>query len=177
MAANEPVITKEEISALSEESGLSIEQLNAALLEACGARPKEIAYKMGKGEKYVYQLRYSNDNYREVVRELHSLIASRIVGGAEDINSLFNSQIGPSVRTLMDIRDDLFAKDENRIKASLAFLDRAPDAPKATQNRESKSVTLSFPVTAMKNMRDALKESGMEEELGLLDLIEGGDEG
>lgn len=154
------LITPNEFQEIAENSRLTNEQLIAALLESCGAKPKEISQRLGKSEQYVYQLRATNSDYKYIVKQFNSIVAARLVAQVADVDTLFNEQINPSVVTLMEIRDNLFARDGDRIKASLAFLDRASKAPKATAQQEIKQMIIQIPITQMKEMRKVLEEVG-----------------
>jgi hypothetical protein len=146
----------------------------AAMLDACGAKPKEISVRLGMAEQYVYILRMKNDDYKYAVKEFQGLVAQRIVTSASDIDSLFNQQILPSAATLIEIRDDRFAKDADRLKAAFGFLDRARDAPKATSQQDVRQAVISFPVATMQEMRRALADDGegSREVLEVLENIE-----
>ena len=167
-----PTDSDERVAAIASASTLSNAQLQAALLDACGAPPGAIAEKLGKGPQYVYQLRYTNDEYKRVVQEFGRLVANRIVDEVVDVDELFNRQIGPSAATLIAVRDDPFSKDADKIKASLAFLDRASRAPKATQNSEVRSTVIQIPLASMREMRKVLGETGRVDDRELLALIE-----
>jgi hypothetical protein len=160
------------IAQVAADSSLSNAQLQAALLDACGAPPLAIAEKLGKGSQYVYQLRYTNDEYKRVVGEFGRVVANRIVEEVADVDELFNRQIGPSAATLIAVRDSPFAKDADKIKASLAFLDRASKAPKATSNSEVRATVIQIPLAAMREMRKVLTETGEAGDQELLALIE-----
>lgn len=173
------IAEEDEFRQIAENGGLAADQMMAALLEACGAKPKEISRRLGKGDQYVYQIRERNPNYPPVVRQLQGLVARRVVSQVSDVNALFNGQIGDSVATLMEIRDNVWAKDENRIRASLAFLDRAPDAPKTTTQVDQRSVSIQIPLSTMQGMQQALEEDrGVEgQEILELSRIGGGGRG
>ena len=160
------------VEKIAANSTLTNAQLQAALLDACGVPANAIAAKLGKGNQYVYNLRFQNDEYRRVVQEFGLLVARRIVDEVTDVDELFNRQIGPSAATLIAVRDSPFAKDADRIKASLAFLDRASKAPKATANSEVRSTVIQIPLSSMREMRKVLGETGRVDDRELLALIE-----
>jgi hypothetical protein len=122
-------------------------------------------------------MRSNNDEYRRVVSQLHSLVAIRIVDHVSNVDDLFNMQIGPSAATLISIRDNLWAKDSDRIKASLAFLDRATKAPKAQQISENRSVVINLPVKVMEEMRVALEQEGSQESIDVIKMMDGLEKG
>lgn len=143
---------------IADDSKLNSQQLMCALLEACGARPKEIANRMRRSDQYVYQLRQQNNDYKHVVLQLQSIVAQKVVNNVSNIDELFNLQIGPSAATLIEIRDNLYAKDTDRLKASLAFLDRASKAPKQTSNVDSRAISINIDAEAFKEMQRALND-------------------
>lgn len=164
---------EQRIVEISQEAGLSPIQLQAALLDACGVPPKEIAAKFGKGNQYVYQLRQTSPEYKRVVQEFYKVVAAKIVAEVGDIDELFNRQIGPSVATLVEVRDSAFAKDADRLKAATEFLNRASKAPKATQNVESRGISIQIPISAMKDMQMVLGQTGSAEDRALIEMLEG----
>lgn len=172
-----PVIEQDAIAKIASESQLSNVQMQAALLDACGAPPVAIAKKFGKANNYVYQLRAVNAEYKRVVQEFYRAVSRKVVDEITNVDELFNRQIGPSAACLMEIRDNVWAKDADRIKASLAFLDRASKAPKATANVESRSMIVQIPLSAMKEMRGVLGETGDRADIELLEMfaVEGGE--
>jgi hypothetical protein len=146
----------------------------AALMEASGFRVREIDEKLGKKPGYVYRLR-QKEEYREAVREYHAEIARKYVEKSTDLVGLFNEQIGPSVATLIEVRDNRESKAGDRIKASREFLDRAPLAPKARREMDEKHLVISIPVSTMEGMKRALLEEGTVEDKEILELVEGKD--
>lgn len=165
--------TQTEIERIQEESTLQPFQMQIALLDACGVKPAAIQARFGLGSQYVYNIRFQNSEYRRVVMEFRRLISRKIVEEVSDIDELFNRQIEPSAATLIEVRDNTWAKDGDRIKAALAILDRAPKAPKATQQVESRSLSVQIPISAMKEMKGVLSETGLREDRELIELIEG----
>lgn len=154
-----------------ENCSLTHGQLIAALLLASGAKATDVARRLGKNKSYVYQTGYTNPEFKQVVKQLRAIVAHRLVDQVSDVSDLFDLQIRPSASTLMGIRDDIFAKDSDRIKASLAFLDRAPRAPKSTQQVDSRSVTVQIPLSDMQNMQQALKDVGDSEDGEIIDIM------
>jgi len=172
LAPAEDADRQDAVARIAAGSTLTNAQLQAALLDACGAPPAAISAKLGKGEQYVYQLRYTNEEYKRVVGEFGRVVAQRIVDEVSDVDELFNRQIGPSAACLISVRDSPFAKDADRIKASLAFLDRASRAPKATANSEVRSTVIQIPLASMREMRKVLGETGTAVDRELLALLE-----
>lgn len=171
--------SREELIEIAENSGLANVELQAAMMDACGVRPGIIGKKLGKGTNWVSTLRGRNENYRRTVQSFYGLIAQKIVQDAGDVKELFNGQIRASARTLIEIRDSAWAKDADRIKAALAFLDRAPEAPKATEQRDVRTQVIQIPIEVMEGMREVLVEDKGEGNLEILRLVEGrgGEEG
>jgi len=165
-------ITATEIARIQGGSDLSSVDMQVALLDACGVRPKEISAKLGLGEQYVYQKRWQNAEYKRVVMEFRQLVSRRIVDEVSDIDDLFNRQIGPSAATLIEVRDNTWAKDGDRLKAALAILDRAPKAPKATNQVVSAGMSIQIPISSMKEMVGVLGETGAAGDRELIELIE-----
>ena len=163
---------KDSLVAIAESGNLTRDQMLIALFEACGVRPGEIARRMGKSREAVYYLRTNDDNYRKVLQQLHAEVAKCVVDQFADAADLFNQQIGPSAQTLIEVRDDPFASESARIKASLAFLDRAPRAPKATQQTDVRQMVISFPVRTMQEMQQALMEEGSPASLQTRQILE-----
>jgi hypothetical protein len=155
---------------IAENSNLSSNQMLAALLESVGCKPQEISRRMGKSTQWVYQMRLNSPDYPSVVRQLGGIVAKRIVTQVSDIDELFNGQIRDSAATLIQIRDNDWAKDSDRIKASLAFLDRAPKAPKVTRNEISQVTTIQIPLSSMAAMQQALEEDRGSEGAEILEL-------
>ncbi len=143
-----------------------------AMMDASGLKPQEIADQIGISKSYVYGMRM-NEDYREAVGDYHQLIARKYVEGATDIVGMFNEQIGPSVATMIEVRDNRNNKPGDRLKASKEFLDRAPEAPKARRDREAESLVISIPVSTMEGMKRALLEEGTREDREILELVEG----
>lgn len=169
---NNSDMTNAEIARIQSESQLNPTEMQAALLDACAVKPAEISARLGLGEQYVYQKRWNNPEYKRVVMEFRQLISRRIVDEVSDIDDLFNRQIGPSAATLIEVRDNTWAKDGDRLKAALAILDRAPKAPKATQQTISAGMTVQIPISAMREMVGVLGETGSAADVELAKLIE-----
>jgi hypothetical protein len=146
----------------------------AALLEANGLRPAEIESKLEMKSGYVWRLK-QREEYRELVGEFHAEIARKYVENSTDMVGLFNEQIGPSVATMIEIRDNRGEKAGDRLKASKEFLDRAPEAPKARREMESQGIVISIPISTMDGMKQALLEEGTKEDKEILELVEGKD--
>jgi hypothetical protein len=123
---------------------------------------------------YVWRLK-QREEYRELVGEFHAEIARKYVENSTDMVGLFNEQIGPSVATMIEIRDNRGEKAGDRLKASKEFLDRAPEAPKARREMESQGIVISIPISTMDGMKQALLEEGTKEDKEILELVEGKD--
>jgi hypothetical protein len=175
--ATPQAVEQDALAKIAENSQLSNVQMQAALLDACGAPPAAIAKKFGKANNYIYQLRATNPEYKRVVQEFYQVVSRKVVDEVTNIDELFNAQIGPSAACLMEVRDNIWAKDADRIKASLAFLDRASKAPKATASVESRSMIIQIPVSTMREMRGVLGETGEGVDRELLELLEREDGG
>lgn len=117
-----------------------------------------------------------NLEYQAILRNCLRVKADMIVkqsGG--DIEALFNDQIGPSVSTMIQIRDNPIESGKTRLQAAKDFLDRAPDAPKVRKELDSRQTTISIPVSELRNMQQALIEEGSQEDLDTVELLEGTD--
>lgn len=143
----------------------------AAWLEALGVKPLTISARLGQARSYVYNLR-TKAHYREMLRRCHTFIARHIVSSATDIDKLFNDQIGPSVATMIEIRDNPLEKGQTRLKAATEFLDRAPLGPKSRREVDERRTIIQIPVSALQTMQSALIETGNAEDREIHDLIE-----
>jgi len=166
-------LTATEIARIQGESTLTPLEMQVALLDACGVRPKDIHERFGLADQYVYQKRWAGGEYKRVVMEFRQLVSRRIVDEVSDIDDLFNRQIGPSAATLIEVRDNTWAKDGDRLKAALAILDRAPKAPKATSQTISAGMSIQIPISSMREMVGVLGETGSVEDQELIELAEG----
>lgn len=162
---------RDTITEISDGTSLNSTQMMAAILEASGVKPMDIYTRLGMSPQWLYNLRYSNEEYRLVVKQLRAEITTSIVEQVVDVNDLFNGQIKKSVATVISIRDDLMAKDSDRLKASFGLLDRAPAAPKVTQIAENRNVVISLPVKTMAEMQKALEEDGGSESLEVVEMM------
>jgi len=165
-------MTATQIARIQSEAQLDSLQMQVALLDACGVKPRDIHERFQLKSQYVYQIRNSNYEYQRVVREFRQLVSRRIVEEVADIDDLFNRQIGPSAATLIEVRDNTWAKDGDRLKAALAILDRAPKAPKATNQTISAGMSIQIPISAMREMVGVLGETGAAGDRELIELVE-----
>lgn len=127
------------------------------------------------------------------VQELQGDIGDRVVTRTVDKISYwkerFNDEIGDSVKLLKAVRDGNIGyekKDEKgnstgfvfdsksaavRMKAALAFLDRAPDSPKqVTKEEVDDTHRFIFEIPSMENIFNAAKEVGSDNEM--LDILD-----
>jgi hypothetical protein len=153
---------------------ISPQEHMAALYEATArfSSPSDIAKEVGMTFGDFLQLR-ENPVYQRIVKSMVEELARVAVENARNPIELFNSQIMPSVRALMVVRDDPFAKDGDRVKAAKEILDKAPDAPRAKKEGDGgTTVVVQVPVSHMKAIRAAFVEDGDGD---ALDLLEGRD--
>ena len=129
----------------------------AAYMLVSGKRRKEVAEELGFDPVYISQLR-RNPLFITLLEELGKDLKTGVGG------SLIERIIGEgnaSLDTIVDIRDDGDAGDGDRLRASLALLDRNPDAP-APRSHSSMDVNARIGVTldedAMGLLMQALKE-------------------
>lgn len=165
-----------ELGALAD--GLVLDPMGrlAAWMEALHVPAAEIDVRCGMPAGYVVMLRMDGD-YRRMVRKCVRFLAEKAIEGKSgDVLGLFNEQIMPSVVTLMEVRDNPFSKDGDRVKAAVEFLDRAPDAPKVTKQTDERKVVITIPMRDLENMQKALMEEGSEEDVRIAGLL-GGVEG
>ena len=170
-----PLILKTPERLQAEELGyglaMSSDEKLCALLETMQLSPTEISLKMGWPLEWIVPIRQKRE-YREMVRRCIGIKAAKDCEGVE-IEELFNNQVRPSARTLIEVRDNPFEKAGDRIKASVEFLDRAKEAPKTQRVQEERGVVLHLPVGELRNMQQALLEQGTKEDLEIAGLIEG----
>lgn len=174
-AVEAPMVLKEperlQAEALGYGLALSSDEKLCALLESMQLSPTDISLKTGWPIEWVLQMRRKLE-YHEMVGRCVSLRAERMCEGV-GIEELFNAQVRPSARTLIEIRDNPFKKAGDRIKAAVEFLDRAPDAPKVQKLQEERKIVINLPVGELRNMQQALIEQGTEEDLEIAGILEG----
>lgn len=147
----------------------------AVWLDASGLAPEEIGPRLGRPPSFVPSLRLGNESYRTMLSRCHSLIAERMMERKFSIEDLFNEQVRKSAATLVEIRDNPLNRTQDRIKAAVEFLDRAPHAPRRRAEAEERQLVIQLPIGAMKGIRQVLEEAGTEEDSELLELLNSSD--
>lgn len=153
---------------------LSHDVMLASWLTAMQVPVLEIEMQLGMPAGWVYGLKQRGE-FREAVRRCVRYMAERKAEEAQDIDELFNKQVVPSALTLMEIRDNPFTKDADRLKAATEFLDRAASAPKATKQVDERRVVIALPASEFRNMQQALLDSGEPEDIEVYNLLKGRD--
>lgn len=143
-----------------------------ALLEARGCSIAEIAEATGYSYNYVWRIRTEIPEYKVVLSEIKREIKERVVEDTADAISMLNAK----VPTMIDNLEDLAlaaGKEGVRLRATMDWLDRAPDAPKRVQRQEnSEERKIIFSVQQVENMKLAAGDIGASD---IVDLIEGQD--
>lgn len=153
---------------------LTSDERLCAMMEAMKMGIGEIEEQTGWPVSWIFSVRMKPE-YREMTRRCGRLVAEQTVSNADNVEDLFNSQIKPSARALIEVRDDPFAKGGDKIKAATEFLNRAKDAPKAQQIAVETKTVIALPVSELQNMQRALIEEGSKEDLEVYDLLKGRD--
>lgn len=151
-----------------------IEYLGVAWMTAVGLTDGEIEHFLKRPPGYVATLRSKTD-FRLILKRCIEIKAHSEVERARDPEELFNDQILDSVKALIQLRDDPFGTPTARLKAALAFLDRAPKAPKARKEVEQHKTVIALPVGALRGMQQALIDEGTPQDLEIVELLEGRD--
>lgn len=142
-----------------------------ALLEAGGnATLDEISKGVGIERSQLAKIR-RDPSYQMLVRATLMEVSNRVVEGIADLAALLNSQVRRSIGTLVEIRDNPFAKDSDRLKAATTLIDRAPAVPRIKE-KQAASLILSLPVQQMQTINQALLEEGQGE---LVEMLKGED--
>jgi len=153
---------------------------NIAWLDALGLKPEDIEKQLDLHPYTVYSIR-ANPVYQSMLKACLKMKASLQIAAYEgDIEGLFNDQIGPSVATLIEIRDNPTARETARLRAAEQFLDRASKAPKVKTEVNEHRTVITLPISEMQNMQRALLEAGGEDALetaALVDLRERQEDG
>jgi len=156
--------------------GLELQEdaILCAWFEAFGMLPSEIELELNKPAGAVINLRRVAD-YQILLQRCRAYITSKKIAATQNPEELFNQQIGPSVQALIEVRDNPLSKGGDRIKASIAFLDRAPKAPKVRKEVDERHLVISLPLSDLQNMQQALIEEGSIEDKEIYDLLENKD--
>jgi len=149
-----------------------IVQLSVVWMTVIGMTPEEIEEQLGQPAGYVATLR-SKPSFRIILKRCLELKAQSICESARDPIELYNSQILSSASAIMQIRDNPFATDTARLKAAEHFTDRAPKAPKVRREVEQHQTIITLPVSALRDMQQALLEEGSPQDLETIELLEG----
>jgi hypothetical protein len=143
-----------------------------ALMDARGAPPSEIAEATGYAPNYIWRIQNELPQYPSVVSDFKREIAERVVEDTADAITMFNRKVPDMINNLEDLA--LNANKEGvQLRATMDWLDRAPDAPKRVsrqENTEERKIIFSLQQT--ENVRAALIDVGEAE---VLELFEGED--
>jgi len=159
-------------NSLAQGLGLSSDEAMLAMFESMRVPLLEIEKRTGWPSGWIYATRMKFE-YQEMVRRCIELRAEVEVGETEDIEELFNKQIRPSAKALIEVRDNPFGKGGDRIKAAEAFLNRASKAPKSKTVQEQHRTVIELPLEEFREMQRALLEEGSRESEEVLQLVEG----
>lgn len=149
-----------------------IAQLSAVWMTVIGLTPEEIEEQLGQPPGYVATLR-SKPSFRIILKRCLELKAQSLCESGRDPVELYNSQILASAGAIIQIRDNPFATDTARLKAAEHFTDRAPKAPKVRREVEQHQTIITLPVSALRDMQQALLEEGSPQDLETIELLEG----
>src|SRR5574343_1557304 len=145
-------------------------------LLATGHSARAVAEAFGHSDNWIYNMFSTHPEYRmrldEIKSAMHEKLTDRAVDATSKWRREFDDGIGDAVDALRlavtGRMEDLKASD--RIKASTAWLDRAPSAPKVTTQTASEQVTrLIFEMPAMDGIINAARSVGAQ---GLLTVID-----
>ena len=171
-----PAITALSLTQSNLASDLSLPQdaILCAWFEAFGMKPAEIEVELSRPAGSVMTLRRTPD-YQILLMRCISYVTRKRTGSARNPEELFNNEIVASAQALIEVRDSPFSKGGERIKAAVAFLDRAPKAPKVRKEIDERSIVISIPLSELQNMQQALLEEGSGEDNAIHDLLKGTD--
>lgn len=143
-----------------------------ALLVARGCSNAEIADATGYNPNYVWRIKNEVPGFPALVDEFKREIQERTIEDTVDAITMFNRRVPTMVNNLEDLA--LRANKEGvRLRATMDWLDRAPDAPKRVQRSEHQEERkIVFGITQVSNMKAALADVGADE---VVDLLEGTD--
>jgi len=143
-----------------------------ALLVARGCSNAEVSEATGYNANYVWRIKNEVEGFDLLVSDFKRDIQQRTIEGTVDILTKFNSKVPLMADNLEDLA--LRANKEGvRLRATMDWLDRAPDAPKRVHRQENLDEhKIIFGVQQVENMKAALTDVGADE---VVDLLEGDD--
>lgn len=103
----------------------------------------------------------SNPEYQKLVSDLKSKQDAEFTHlqqmNDDEIASMFNSEIGASLRLLTEIRDNPGAKDSDRLKATSMILDLAPKTPvkRSIQQAQAPNIVINIPYQQVETLKQA----------------------
>ena len=133
---------------------------------------KQIAEKVGKSAFWVWKTRKLPE-YQDFVDGLLLEMRQKFLDNASTVEDLFDAEVRPSIDVIRGVRDDLDEKGDTRVKAALAFIDRAPSSPKAKQEIPDKQVIINIPIKQLETMKTAFEEEGETKLLEMVQNVEG----
>ena len=141
-----------------------------ALLDARGCSDAEIADATGYSNNYIWRIKNELPDYPVVVGEFKREIAERVIDDTADAITMFNSKVPTMINNLEGLALDA-NKEGVRLRATMDWLDRAPDSPKRVSRQENtEERKIVFSVQNVENMQAALIDVGADE---VVDLLEG----
>ena len=143
-----------------------------ALLVARGCSNSEISEATGYNANYVWRIKTEVKGFDALVANFKHEIQQRLIDETVDAATMFNRKVPVMVDNLEDLA--LTANKEGvRLRATMDWLDRAPDEPKRDHRQENLDEhKIIFGVQQVDNMKKALSHIGADE---VVDLLEGED--
>jgi len=140
-----------------------------ALLEARGCTFSEIADATGYAYNYIFRIRSEVPGYQQLVAEFKREIQERVIDQTADAITMFNSKVPAMVNNLETLALGAY-KEGVRLRATMDWLDRAPDAPKRVAREEhTEERKIVFSIQQADNIRNAMLDVGREDVLNLLE--------
>lgn len=143
-----------------------------ALLVARGCSNAEISDATGYNANYVWRIKNEVEGFDLLVAEFKREIQQRTIEETVDAVTRFNRKVPLMTDNLEELA--LRANKEGvRLRATMDWLDRAPDAPKRVHRQENLDEhKIIFGVQQVDNMKAALLDVGADQ---VVDLLEGED--
>ena len=147
-------------------------------MEATGVPGTKIGPAIGKGKSYWGQWKskvkqvenlHKRGAYRAVMQEALKQISDRIMASAADVGKVLDEEILPSLSVLRQVRDNPEEKAGDRMKAALAFIDRAPSGPRKREEGGNVRTVIQIPIKQLEGIKQALIEDGEEDTVKLLE--------
>jgi hypothetical protein len=143
-----------------------------ALMDARGAPPSEIAEATNYTPNYIWRIQNELPQYPGVMADFKREIQERIIDETVDAVNMFNRKVPKMIDNLEDLALNA-DKEGIRLRGTMDWLDRAPDAPKRVSRQENtEERKIIFSLQQVDNMRAALIDVGETE---VLELLEGED--